>query len=246
MRVPLLAACLLAICSHAQATEQALPHWGYQGANAPEHWGTLSPHFSLCHFGQHQSPIDIRQAQIAPHTPLQLFTYPSPQRVVNNGHTVEILTDPGTWLMLDGLQYALQQFHFHTPAENTLDGQRAPMEGHFVFSQGSSLVVVAVMYALGNHNDALDPFIEDVEDASQTALPLSPLVNLRHLMPSTLRYYRFTGSLTTPPCTEGVTWLVLQTPVSLSSQQLKAFREAIGQVNTRPVQPLHQRIVTTE
>lgn len=246
MRIPLLASLLLAsTLSTAHAAEPATPaHWGYQGKDAPSHWGELSPQFKMCLFGKHQSPINIQRAKHTRHEPLLLNIQPTAQQLVNNGHTVEVLTGPGTELTLDGKRYTLQQFHFHTPAENTLDGHRAPMEGHFVFSDGSDALVMAVMFTLGKDDRALDQFVAQLAQAPHEPQPMTPAVDIQAMMPKTLHYYRFTGSLTTPPCTENVTWLVLDHPVQLAPAQLKAFQQAIGQHNNRPTQPLNDRTIT--
>lgn len=238
-------ALLLAAALPAYASESATPHWSYSGGDAPDHWGEVDARFTECKTGHNQSPINIRRVVHARQTVLRVTVGNGPQKIVNNGHTIEVIPVDGTStrLTLDGDVYTLQQFHFHTPSENTFDGHHLPLEGHFVFMHDDQPLVLAVMYESGAPSKVLASFISHLKDAPQQGAPLTPAVNIKALLPTQLHYYRFTGSLTTPPCTEGVIWLVLDPRVNLSEAQLKAFEQAIGQHNNRPVQPLHGRLI---
>ncbi|BAN97697.1 hypothetical protein E05_29310 [Plautia stali symbiont] len=202
--------------------------WDYA---QPQQWGDLSPDFHVCKQGVNQSPIDIRQALHASLPALTLELQARQAAIVNNGHTVQINLQQSDTLTLDGETFTLKQFHFHTPSENLIDGKRYPLEGHFVFSdEQQQLAVVGVMFEAGAANPVLTTLQQDVD--------ITPL------LPADRRYYRFSGSLTTPPCSEGVRWLVMKQPVTASAQQLQAFSAVLGEHgNSRPVQPLNGRLV---
>lgn len=228
----------------AYASENA--HWGYAGESSPEHWGDVDARFAECKLGHNQSPINILRSEHTRHAPLTLTLGQGEQKIVNNGHTIEVVPGGGkpTQLKLDGDIYTLQQFHFHTPSENTIDSKQFPLEGHFVFMHDDQPLVLAVMYEDGAPSTALAPFINQLKDVPHEETLLAQSVDLKALLPQSLHYYRFSGSLTTPPCSEGVIWLVLDHHVKLSLAQLGAFEQAIGQHNNRPVQSLHGRVIT--
>ena len=164
--------------------------------------------------------------------------------IVNNGHTVQVDFEPGDTMPLDNLTFSLNQVHFHAPSENLIAGQSFPMEAHFVHADAQgNLLVVAVMFKEGETNNALSPAWAALPSETGPARPLPNTVKPLALMPKSMSYYRFSGSLTTPPCTEGVRWLVLKTPVSASRVQIEAFQRAVKHHNNRPVQPLNGRVV---
>jgi carbonic anhydrase len=216
--------------------------WSYEGDTGPEHWGSLSPDFATCATGVEQSPVDIPT-----NTPLNpdtiSFSYqPSALTLFNNGHTVQANYDPGSSLSLNGARYDLIQFHFHTASEHALGGQHEPMEIHFVHrnAQGA-LAVVGVFLRSGGENAAYAPIFGNLPpQVSQPAPVAGATVNANGLLSAHHTYWRYNGSLTTPPCTEGVTWLVMNTPVEVSDAQIAAFT-AIFKNDERPVQPLNAR-----
>lgn len=219
--------------------------WSYQGANGPEHWGTLSPDYSVCERGQNQSPINIQGALKTASTPLTLhYQDAAGKTIVNNGHTIQIDFDKGNTLTLDGHQFDLVQVHFHAPAENEINGKRYPLEAHFVNADAQGkLAVVAVMFQAGSPNASLARIWSQMPASPGPAAPL-PVKSLpSSLLPASLSYYRYSGSLTTPPCSEGVRWLVLQSPVHASPTQIRAFEQRMGQATNRPVQPLNGRVI---
>lgn len=218
-------------------------HWSYEGDTGPDHWGSLSPDFAACANGVEQSPIDIPAT--APLNPAELtFTYrPSAVNLVNNGHTIQANYDPGSSITLNGVTYDLIQFHFHAASEHAIDGQHDPMEIHFVHrnAQGG-LAVVGVLLKSGRENAAYAPVLQNLPpQASQPAPVAGASVDASQLLPAQRSYWRYNGSLTTPPCTEGVKWLVMNTPVEVSDAQIAAFT-AIFKNNERPVQPLQARM----
>jgi carbonic anhydrase len=217
-------------------------HWGYDGEAGPEHWGALSPEFAACSEGREQSPVDIPAT--APVNPPELrFDYrPSELNIVNNGHSIQVNYEPGTTLKADGVVYELVQFHLHALSEHTLNGAYTDMELHLVHKDADDrLAVVGVMIVEGAHNPAYEPILAHMPPEQGDPLTVSgTTVNAGELLPAEQSYYRYDGSLTTPPCTEGVTWFVMATPIELSTAQIAAF-QSLYDHNLRPVQPLGER-----
>lgn len=224
------------------------PHWAYQGAEDAAHWAELDPAFATCRLGQHQSPIDIdtrRVVQAGPHAhPIAFHYTASAGEVVNNGHTIQVNLSAAGALSIDGVSYTLAQFHFHTPSEEKIDGLTYPLVAHLVHrnSQGQ-LAVVAVLFQIGQENAALKPVFAHLPAHEGGTEGLGAPIDLSALLPADRAYYSFTGSLTTPPCSEEVRWHVLRSPVTLSRAQWSAFT-ALYSMNARPVQPLNDRQVT--
>jgi carbonic anhydrase len=215
-------------------------HWTYED---PANWGKLSPDFSLCETGKNQSPIDIANTLAAESPDLKIKYKSTPADVVNNGHTIQINVPSGSSLTLQNHVYALKQVHFHSPSENTIDGKSYPLEAHFVHAdEKGNLAVIAVMFNKGKSNKALAQAWAIMPTATDTKTEISSLFNPTALLPKKRYYYRFNGSLTTPPCTEGVTWLVLKRPITASQAQINQFVGAMGHTaNNRPVQPINAR-----
>lgn len=217
-------------------------HWTYEGEEGPAFWGELMPEYALCGEGRAQSPIDITGEQTVNLADLALNYSPSALNIFNNGHTIQVNYDAGSSLVYNENEYALVQFHFHHPSEHTLDGESFGMELHFVHRDANgALAVVGVMLGEGmDDNAAYAPIFDNLppEEGEPEASDLT--VSAADLLPEGYHYYTYTGSLTTPPCTQGVRWLVLDTPVVLSAVQLAAFGE-IFEMNARPVQPLNVR-----
>ena len=225
------------------AAAHAAIHWGYEGAGAPENWGRLSPEYTLCGTGQRQSPIDIRDGIRVDLEPIQFDYRPSRFRVIDNGHTVQVSLAGGS-LSLLGKSYQLIQFHFHRPSEEMVDGKAFDMVAHLVHrSDDGKLAVLAVLLERGDEN----PFIQTVwnnlpleknMEVAPPSLTLDPL----QLLPENRNYYTYMGSLTTPPCSEDVLWLVLKQPQSISAEQLAIFAR-LYKNNARPVQPGSGRLI---
>lgn len=244
MKYKLLAALAFSACFSLQASEHA--HWSYEGQEAPTHWGKLSPDFSLCETGKNQSPVDIHGALKTTHEGLKLAYQTGPQHIVNNGHTIEVETSPGNTLTIDNDIFTLQQFHFHAPSENEIDGKTFPLEAHFVYKdQQGALTVMALMFEQGQTNQELEKAWRQMPSALNKPESLTTPLNVGALIPATdsEHYYRFSGSLTTPPCSEGVRWLVLETPATISAAQVAQFTAAIHHANNRPIQPLNGRVI---
>jgi carbonic anhydrase len=241
MKLQSISVCLLfavALTAHA-AHDDA--HWGYSGEHGPAEWGGMEPGFSACKLGKEQSPIDIRNATVGKLPSLDFHYTPSSAEVVNNGHTVQVnLTDGGT-LNLDGVPYKLVQFHFHTPSEEKVDGKAFSMVVHMVHQNAEGkLAVVAVLLKEGKANVALGPVFEKMPQTEGKKLALDTKFSPTDILPVERGYFKFMGSLTTPPCSEGVRWQVLKQPVEVSKEQVSAFRK-LYPMNARPVQPLNDR-----
>ena len=239
----LTSAALLCAAMHAHAGDGHAPHWDYRGAAGPQAWGTLDASFAGCKLGHEQSPIDIHGARKAHIAPLALDYHATPAEIVNNGHTVQVnLTDAGA-LTLDGVPYKLVQFHFHTPSEEHVNGKAYPMVAHLVHkSDDGKLAVIAVLLKQGKANAALKPVFDGLPQAANDKAALGEPFNVADLLPSDRGYYKFMGSLTTPPCSEGVQWQVLKQPVEVSRDQIRMFQK-LYKANARPIQPLNRRTV---
>ncbi|MBX3645576.1 MAG: carbonic anhydrase family protein [Rubrivivax sp.] len=218
-------------------------HWSYDGVGGPQAWGRLKPEFSLCAAGRRQSPIDIRDGISLDLEPLRFDYRPGGFSVIDNGHTVQVNVAPGNAIEVNGKRYALQQFHFHRPSEERIDGRQFEMDVHLVHRDAEGrLAVVAVLLERG----AAQPLLQTVwnnlplEKHEETAarVPLDP----GQLLPADPRYYTYMGSLTTPPCSEGVLWLVMQQPVTVSAQQIDIFARLYPK-NARPLQQAAGRTI---
>lgn len=219
------------------------PHWSYAGKTDAAHWAELDHANAACKLSKEQSPINIEE-KTARHAPLAAlgFDYRAgPAEVINNGHTVQVNLAPGSSLTTGDGAASLLQFHFHTPSEEKVNGTSYPMVAHFVHkSADGKLSVVAVLFKEGKENLTLAPLFAGLP-AEGKPLALASF-DPAAVLPAGHAYYKFTGSLTTPPCSDGVRWQVLKQPVELSKGQIAAFR-SVYPMNARPVQPLNGRVV---
>jgi carbonic anhydrase len=220
-------------------------HWTYAGKEGPEHWGEMDG-FGLCSSGKNQSPVDVRDAVTAKLAPLAFRYASTATEALNNGHTVQVAYAPGSELRVDSHGFELKQFHFHAPSENLLNGKQFPLEAHFVHADASgNLAVVGVFFEEGVANAGLDKLGKNLPLHAGDKHNLKVKLAAAELMPESREYYRFSGSLTTPPCSEGVNWLVLKQPITASKQQIAQLgvAMAMGHSNARPVQPINARVI---
>jgi carbonic anhydrase len=232
---------LLPVCAH---SEEGHHEWDYGAQHGPKHWGELKPEFESCALGKEQSPIDIRNAVHAKLEPIRFDYHPTPLHIIDNGHTIQVNYAPGSSITVGEQRYELVQFHFHKPSEEKVNGKGYPMVAHLVHKNSSgALAVVAVLLKQGHENTLVKtlwtnlPREKDKEKVAEKAS-----INAARLIPANHAYHKFAGSLTTPPCSEGVTWFVLVSPMQVSEAQVARFGK-IYSANARPVQPLNGRTV---
>jgi len=233
---------------HAAAAKKAAPghgvaHWDYKGEAGPAAWGGLKAEFSLCGSGKRQSPIDIRDGIAVDLEPVQFDYRAGAFRVIDNGHTVQVNVASGNFINVAGRRWELVQFHFHRPSEERIDGRQFDMVAHLVHKDSDGkLAVVAVLLDRGS----IQPIIQTVwnnlplekgEESSSRAV-----IDLNHLLPPDRRYFTYMGSLTTPPCSEGVLWMVMRQPVPVSQEQIDIFAR-LYPMNARPVQQASGRLI---
>jgi carbonic anhydrase len=220
-------------------------HWSYEGEEGPERWGELDPSYALCAEGSAQTPIDIVNPLPAELADPEFAYEAGTAGVENTGHTIQANATPGSVLRFGGEEYPLAQMHFHAPSEHTIEGVRSPVEVHFVHkTEDDRISVIGVqLTAVESPNEAWRPFIDalTVEEAET----VEASVDWRAMLPADPSTIRYSGSLTTPPCTEGVSWLLMQQPVAVSAEQIEAFETAYSG-NNRPLQPLNDRVVQAD
>ncbi len=229
--------------AHPSHPAQHPHHWSYTGATGTTHWSELEGDFATCKVGHAQSPINILGAVKADLPAIEFRYSPSSAEVINNGHTIQVNLPPGSSVMLGGDAYQLLQFHFHTPSEERINGKSFPLVAHMVHrNEDGKLAVVAVLFKLGKENPVLAKIFSVMPHKEGGKAELAEPLNPGDLLPTKQAYYSFMGSLTTPPCTEGVRWQVLEEPVEISHAQLMAFHK-LYRMNARPIQPLNGRDV---
>lgn len=240
--------------SKIQSTAPRPVHWGYGGETGPDRWSSLTPVYALCGEGKSQSPINIVEsvAQTAASwnfdyktTSLRIAHNEHMEEIIDNGHTIQVTVDEGSTFTFDDKPYELKQFHFHTPSEHTLDGKHAPMEMHMVHqNQDGSLAVVGILFSEGDApNENFAKIVANLPNSKGEEKHLEDIrLELDVHLPDHNYAYHYLGSLTTPPCSEGVQWLVLQQPIVLTKDQIAEFSKRIGP-NNRPTQQVNDRTV---
>lgn len=227
-------------------TSSSSAHWTYEGEEGPAHWGELDPAYEMCGKGKSQSPIDISSPNEQDIANIVFHYQPSEVNILNNGHTAQVNYDTGSYIELDGARYDVAQFHYHAPSEHEVDGKLFAAELHIVHkSADGKLAVVGLLFQEGSANPALDPFINNLPAEKSDVKDAGVKINVMDFLPDIQTTYRYSGSLTTPPCSEGVSWLVMTTPVELSSDQLSKL-EGLFEANNRPVQPLNDRTLNED
>jgi len=232
---------------HGYQAQGGHTHWAYDGALGPEYWADLDPLFENCRIGKRQSPIHIEsdKTMSGPADDLEFSYKNTSAKVINNGHTFQVDLAEGSTLMARGETYKLVQFHFHHPSEERIDYKGFPMVAHLVHkSESGTLAVVAVELELGGPNQAVAGAWRSLPLDQGDKAGVYGGINPEALLPAKekRKYFQFMGSLTTPPCTEGVLWMVLKQPMSISKDQLAVFKRFFP-MNARPVQPSNGRLV---
>jgi len=230
--------------AHSDVHAHSNAHWSYEGETGPSHWGALSEEYALCGTGEQQSPIDITESVTADLPPLEFNYSPIPVVIENNGHTIK-MTATGTLKIADD-EYQLLQFHTHSPSEAAINGKPADMVIHLVHKNAQDqLAVVAVLLEVGETANPLIQTLWDVMPKTVTEPQQHETqIDINQLLPEDKNYYTFDGSLTTPPCSEGVRWMVLKQPVSISAEQLAQY-QSVYPKNVRPLQAVNGRKVSS-
>jgi carbonic anhydrase len=219
------------------------PHWEYEGEEGPSHWGELAAEFDMCQRGKNQSPVDLVSDFDADMSTVKFdYTHPGQLQEVNTGHAIQENVQPGNFVSILDHQFELKQFHFHSPSEHTVNGAHYPMEVHFVHQdENGNLLVVGLMFVEGEHNAMMDDLPSFRKKRGLE--PLEQPFDYNRFITDRDDYYLYNGSLTTPPCSEGVQWIVLTTPIEVSSKQIQHFHDLLGFDNNRPIQPKNARII---
>jgi carbonic anhydrase len=240
-----------------ESTSSRPVHWGYEGEDGPASWASLSPVYALCEEGKSQSPINIVKTDAKggatwkldyKTTSLRIAHNEHMDEIIDNGHTIQVTVDEGSTFTFGDKTYDLKQFHFHTPSEHTIDGQHAPMEMHMVHQgEDGSLAVVGVLFKESQvPNENFAKIVANLPNAKGESKHITDMnLELKVHLPNDNYAYHYVGSLTTPPCSEGVQWLVLRDPVSLTADQIAAFSTRIGP-NNRPTQAVNDRTINVD
>ncbi|UVO30273.1 carbonic anhydrase [Bradyrhizobium arachidis] len=216
--------------------------WSYEGETGPDKWGGLDAADAACAIGGQQSPIDITGTITAPQPPLKMSWAKRPDRIVNNGHTIQLDLAEGDTLHLGDRGYALKQFHFHHPSEHLVEGKRFAMEAHFVHADADGLAVVGVLMVAGKPNAVFKKIVAAMPSDEGRAVPADPAIDPSQLLPAQRAYYHYAGSLTTPPCSETVDWIVLANPIEVGETDIAGFGKVFP-MNARPVQKRDRRFI---
>ena len=218
-------------------------HWEYEGEAGPANWGKLSADFKVCELGLEQTPIDLTSAVRAELGGVEPAFQEMPLAILNNGHTIQVNCAPGSGTRIGGEQFDLLQFHFHHPSEHLLSGKAFDLELHFVHkSAAGQLAVLGVFFQPGSENYALQPVWAAMPAEAGPEKGVGTPIRPAELLPLGRGYFRYQGSLTTPPCSEGVLWTVFKDPIEISEAQVRQFA-ALFANNARPVQRLHRRFL---
>jgi len=222
------------------------PHWAYDGEEGMDHWGMLSRGYMTCETGSHQSPIDITMPgeDWAPEL-LQFHYRQADIQAMHNGHSIQVRVSPGSELHVNERTYQLMQFHFHEPSEHHIEGKASPFELHLVHRDRTGhIVVLSLLTDLGVGHPVLSAVWASLPVRAGDSAP-SRQLDLSTLIPNHLHHFAYHGSLTTPPCTEGVHWIVMQDKISIEQAQIDKFVGLVGH-NARAIQPIHDRQVLAE
>lgn len=239
----LLACAMFASSSAFSAGHEHQAHWGYTGDGAPENWAKLSGDNFAC-TGKNQSPINLSGFIESELAPLEFDYSAGGNEIINNGHTVQVNYQQGSSIKIDGTQFNLLQFHFHAPSENNINGHSFPLEAHLVHAdKDGNLAVVAVMFTEGAENTGLTAAWKKLPMHEGDKNQFAENILASAILPANKGYYRFNGSLTTPPCSEGVRWFVMKDALTASKEQIEAFKKTMHGPNNRPLQAVNARMI---
>lgn len=218
-------------------------HWEYEGDLGQKNWSKLDERFQMCTDGLNQAPINIIDPIDATLSPLIFEGIAKANTFINNGHTVQVNFQSGNYIIINDTKYHLKQIHFHTPSENQINGKIFPLEAHLVHADiDNNLAVIGVLFQEGNESSVLNKLLRNLPEKEHDIQDVKSEVLGYEILPDSKEYYQFNGSLTTPPCTEGVKWIVLKNPIQISKSQLSDFQSVMPR-NARNVQKLNARII---
>ena len=230
----------------ADGVHSSMPDWGYEGPGKPQDWGTLNPDYALCASGEQQSPIDITDYRHDGRSEVSFSYTGKATEMESHGRFAYMIFPPGNEITVDGHSYELKQAHAHAPSEHAIDGETFAAEVHLVHENASgALAVVGLLYKLGPSHPVLDLFAESMPASADTPVDTGLDIGIAaaDLLPSDLDYFAYDGSLTTPPCSEGVKWLVMESASTISENQVNQLLAYSGGPTNRPLQPLGTRAV---
>jgi len=234
---------LCPLCASAAVAETAHSHWSYEGATGPDKWGSLDAANGVCSTGTQESPLDIVRTIRAQLPALGIAWTTPPSTIVNNGHTIQLDCAAGNTLTSGDRRYRLLQFHFHHPSEHLVAGKGFAMEAHFVHGgEEGGIAVVGVFIAAGRANPVFSKIVSTMPEAEEPPAPADRAIDPRGLLPAKRSYYRYEGSLTTPPCTESVDWLLFVDPIEVAAADIARFAK-LYPMNARPVQNRSRRFI---
>jgi carbonic anhydrase len=221
--------------------------WSYSGPDGPQHWGDLAPENIRCKIGQNQSPIDLRDNTAVGTTglpQLDVVYQNVPLKVLNNGHTVQVNYPLGSYIKLDEHRYELLHVEFHTPSEHKKEGFNYPMEMQMMHKDGDgNLAVMGILFQEGEENESLNALLSNLpKSVGKQEFHKYASLNPTSFIPANTEFYKYSGSLTAPPCSEGVYWMVFKQPVQASAEQIQQLNDLMGD-NARPFQPNNARSV---
>ncbi len=241
--IAIFAVLIIALMLSPSKEEEKGAHWSYKEDLGPKYWSSLDDKYTMCSNGLSQSPINIINTIQSNLPQILLKNIKKANNFENNGHTIQVNFHKGNTLSLNNKTYKLKQMHFHTPSENQINSKSYPMEAHLVHSsKKGELLVLALMFEYGEENIIINQLLRNLPKKQNEKNNLKSDIYAYKILPDNKNYYSFTGSLTTPPCSEGVTWLVLKNAVNISKSQLKDFEEVMP-VNNRPIQKLNSRYI---
>lgn len=218
-------------------------HWGYSGQQGTKNWATLSSDNFACS-GKNQFPINLSGFVESELPPVEFNYRPGGDEILNKGHTVQVNYKKGSSIKMDGQVFQLLQFHFHAPSENHINGHSYPLEAHLVHADNNgNLAVVAVMFEEGAANSGLKSAWSKMPKQAGDKHALLENLDVNTILPTDREYYRFNGSLTTPPCSEGVRWLVMKSSMTASKEHIEAFTMVLHEPNNRPLQDVNARTI---
>ncbi|MDR3413417.1 MAG: carbonic anhydrase family protein [Formivibrio sp.] len=230
--------------TQASSTDKKEQQWSYHGESGPAHWAELDPAFASCSYGRQQSPINIDNAYMQSQGKLQIKYQPTKLSVLNDGHTIQLPVEPGNFIEIGQDRYQLLQLNFHSPSEEAISGKHFAMDIHLVHrNDAGQLAVLTVLIGQGLKDHPLFNILwQSLPEANESRTFDMKTFNPADILPTNLDYWTYIGSLTTPPCTEGVRWMVLKNPIQLSKRQIARFQHFYS-MNARPIQPLNSRAI---